>query len=128
MNTMRLNQFILIAASVLLLGSCGGKKQASPGSSDSVKSATTQQPAETPAEPEMAIKKYPIKSAMVTFDNQMLGINQKTILYIDDYGAKEAEEKYDGTDVKEMDLCDGKMRYTINFKNKTAFTMRECIR
>lgn len=125
---MKIIQLLLSASLVMALISCGGKGSKNTGSSDSVKPATAQQPSETPTEPAVAVKKYPIKSAIVTFDNQMLGINQKTILYFDDYGAKEAEEKYDGADVKEMDLCNGKMRYTINVKNKTAFTMRECIR
>jgi hypothetical protein len=75
-----------------------------------------------------AIKKYQVKSGIITFDNDMMGINQKSVLYFDDYGMKEAEERYDGENVKETNFCDGKNRYILIHKEKTAYTSGNCYR
>lgn len=75
-----------------------------------------------------AIKKYQVKSGIVTFDNDMMGVNQKSILYFDDYGMKEAEEKYDGEEIRETTFCDGKERYILIHKEKTAYTSGTCYR
>lgn len=123
---MRTTQILLSTSLVLSVISCGGKGNKNVGSSDSASASTSK--AITPTEQSVAIKKYPIKSCIVTFENDMLGIRQKSVLYFDDYGIKEAEERYDGETIKELTLCDGKKRYTINYSQKTAYTSGDCNR
>lgn len=74
------------------------------------------------------IKKYQIKSGIVTFFNEGMGMKTKTVLYFDDYGMKEAEEKYEEDAIKETTLCDGKYRYIIIHADKTAYESGECFR
>jgi hypothetical protein len=119
---MKTYQIIVSLAICLLIVSCGGNKQGSSKTSDSVAAVSAIQPAEQMA----AIKKYPIKSAIVTFANEGMGVEQKTILYFDDYGAKEAIEKYDGDAVSEIDLCDGQTRYKIVMAKKIALSSGNC--
>ena len=124
---MRTIQVLISTLLAVALISCGGSKQKSSVTTDSTKSSVSQPTAN--AEPVSgSVKKYPIKSGIVTFDMDMMSIKQKTILYFDDYGVKEAEEKYDGDAVKEMDLCDGKTRYTIMYAKKTAYSSGDCYR
>ena len=75
-----------------------------------------------------AIQKYPVKSAIVTFETEIAGMKGKTILYFDNYGSMELEEKYSDDILTEADLCDGANRYTINFKKKSAYTSGVCNR
>ena len=76
-----------------------------------------------------AIKKYEIKSGIVTFESKGLGITSKVVLYFDDYGVKEAEEKYDeNNQIREASLCDGTNRYTIIYKDKSAYNQGICNR
>jgi Zn/Cd-binding protein ZinT len=58
-----------------------------------------------------------------------MGINQKVILYFDDFGAREAEEKY-GLDnnIMETALCDGTNRYTLVYKDKSVINNGACPR
>lgn len=123
---MKTIQMVLSTSLVLALISCGGKGGKNVSSSDS--SAVAASKPSVNAEQSVAIKKYPIKSAIITFENDMLGIKQKSVLYFDDYGVKEAEERYEGDAVKETNLCDGKARYTIMYAKKTVYTMGECYR
>lgn len=112
-------KLISIAYLMLLLISCGnsGNKNATSVSSDNV--------AGTPA----MIKKYGIKSGIVTFESTGMGITRKSVLYFDDFGAREAEEKYEeDNSIKESSLCDGKNRYTIIYKDKAVFPAGECNR
>lgn len=91
-------------------------------------SESTEIQAETNQVSVSAIQKYPIKSAIVTFETEIAGMKGKTILYIDNYGSLEMEEKYSDDVLTEADLCDGANRYTINYKKKTAYTMSSCTR
>ena len=75
-----------------------------------------------------AVKKYGIKSGIITFEIDMMGNKQKLVLYFDDFGAKEAEEKFEGENVKEISLCDGKDMYNIILSEKVAFTSGSCYR
>jgi hypothetical protein len=74
------------------------------------------------------IKKYGIKSGIITFEIDMMGNKEKTVLYFDDFGAKEAEEEYAGENVKKMTLCDGKNMYSIIPAEKVAYTTGSCYR
>jgi len=74
------------------------------------------------------IKKYQIKSGIINFDTKIAGIEGKTILYFDNYGSLELEEKYTGDQLKEGNLCDGTNLYSINFEKKTAYKASVCSR
>ena len=118
---------ILGISLVFALISCGGSKQKSVASADSTKGSPSQSTANAEPVPS-SVKKYPVKSAIVTFESDMMGIKVKTVLYFDDYGIKETEETFEGDKLKEADMCDGKMRYGINYEKKTAFTKGTAIR
>ncbi len=75
-----------------------------------------------------SVKKYGIKSGIVTFDIIMMDTKHKLILYFDDFGAREAEEKYDGENIEEISLCDGQNMYNIRPADKVAFTSGACYR
>lgn len=104
--------------------SCSGNKK--PNTSAADEAAATDAP--EPVAEVTAIKKYQIKSGIVTFFNEGMGIKTKVVLYFDDYGMKEAEEKYDGDVIKDATLCDGKNRYIIVYNEKTAYESGECFR
>ena len=104
-------------------------KPSTPSESTTNTETTTETVAtETTAAQTVQIHKYQIKSAIVTFETEIAGMKGKTILYFDNYGSLELEEKYMGDKLDEGDLCDGKMRYTLNYDKKTAFSMGECAR
>lgn len=121
---MRTIQFFTSVALASMLISCGGNTSESSASGDSA--SVSEQPTTEAAA--FTIKKYPIKSGIITFDNDMLGINQKSVLYFDDYGTKETNETYDNDAVKEMRICDGKKNYTVNFQQKSAYEIGACSR
>lgn len=123
MKTFQLLTSIALAS---LLISCGDRTTNSGAAADST-AVSSQAQATSEAAP-AAIKKYPIKSGIITFDNDMMGIKQKSILYFDDYGMREADERYDGDVVKEINICDGKKRYTANFEKKVAYEIGDCYR
>lgn len=110
---------------VLLLSHCGG----SGSTAGTEESAAAEGAAASTEAAAPAIHKYPVKSGIVTYDHSGFGLTTKTILYFDDYGTKEAEEKYD-TDgsLKETNLCDGKNQYILIHKDKAAFKRGECYR
>ncbi len=68
-------------------------------------------------------KKYQIKSAKVTFKTEITGIFGESILYFDDYGAKELLEKYKKGILTEATLADGKELYAIKYDQKAAYKM-----
>jgi hypothetical protein len=113
--------------STLFIFSCKNSPKNSESSIDSIGETNNNTEAIAESAP-AAIKKYPVKSAIITFENDMLGIKEKSILYIDDYGMKETDVKYEGDNIKEINICDGKKRYTINFKEKTAYDVGDCYR
>lgn len=113
---------VIASAFIILLPSCGGS-----GSKNVSGEEGPVSPAPEASIP--AVHKYGVKSGIVTFEHSGFGLTTKKVLYFDDYGMKEAEESYndDGT-VKEINLCDGKNRYILIFKDKTAFSQGECYR
>jgi hypothetical protein len=124
---MKKNLFAFLLPSVLTitLASCGGS-----GTREvSATKAGNEVPEASASQAAPVIKKYGIKSGIVTFEHSGFGITTKTILYFDDYGTKEAEEQYnDDGSLKETNLCDGKNIYLLIHKDKTAFSRGECFR
>lgn len=69
-------------------------------------------------------KKYDVKSGVVTYEvsvvmNGKAISSNKNILYFDDYGLKEREDKYEKGILVGSSIYDGKKRYEINHKKKT---------
>jgi hypothetical protein len=113
---------ILLATLITSCGNSGNKKVSE------THEATANQAATENSQAAISVaKKYGIKSAIVTFESNGMGLTQKIVLYFDDFGAREMEEKY-GQDnsVEEASLCDGKNRYTIVYKDKTAQNNGAC--
>jgi len=112
---MKTNKLITLAllASATLLFSCKSKTSETP--------ATSENPAAT--ESATPKGKYAIKSGIVEYKSQVMGMDMKQTLTFDDYGAKEA------TDM-EMDMMGVKMHtvtitkdgfiYTLDMEKKTG--------
>jgi len=70
-------------------------------------------------------KKYDIKSGIVTFETiTVMGdirLQEKSIVYFDEYGMKECKESYEGNTVKEVFFSDGKTLYALNRKDKVVY-------
>lgn len=117
---------IFLAA--LFFASCGN--QGSKNSSETVDPNANTGNATAPAESAVTtVKKYGIKSAIVTFESDGMGIKQKIVLYFDDFGAKETEEKYDlENNLSASTICDGTNRYTLVYKDKTFQNDGACSR
>jgi hypothetical protein len=99
-------------------GNSGGKSESS-GEAVNTGTEVTETTAGMPAT--AAKRKYGIKSGIVTYESTGMGFNLKVVLYFDDFGAKEAEEKYDiNKNIEQTTICDGTNRYTIIYKDKTA--------
>ncbi|MGA1977128.1 MAG: hypothetical protein ABSG89_04655 [Bacteroidales bacterium] len=88
---------------------------------------TSETPAAASGAAAPAEKKYGIKSGIVTFESTSMGMTFKAVLNFDDYGSREAEERY-GFDnkVSEMTICDGTNRYSLVYKTKTAIKKGAC--
>jgi len=110
---------------LLVVFSCKSK----PGADTGKESTPAVQGTESQAAETYAFHKYGIKSGIVTFEIDMMGmIKQKQVLYFDDYGLKEAEESYEGDEVKLINLCDGKEMYSLHLDQKTAYSNGSCAR
>jgi len=118
-----IHYFIALAA-VSLIISCKSKTGVKPESDTTAVS----QVSETEITEPVGIKKYGIKSGIITFEIDMMGNKEKIVLYFDDFGAKEAEEEYAGENVKKITLCDGKNMYSIIPAEKVAYTSGSCYR
>ncbi|HTX98727.1 MAG TPA: hypothetical protein VMG09_01770, partial [Bacteroidota bacterium] len=71
------------------------------------------------------VKKYDIKSGIVTFEITMhigqMNIAQKAVVYFDDYGMKECKDLYSGDKLKESYLSDGKKLYSVIYAKNIAY-------
>jgi len=72
------------------------------------------------------MKKYDIKSGIVTYDMNMkvgkMEIKKRTIVYFDDYGMKECRETFSKDNkLEETFFSDGKNLFSLNHTKKTAF-------
>jgi len=70
------------------------------------------------------IKKYDIKSGVITYESvNSFGIKTKIIVSFDDYGMKECRDTYLGDKLKESFFSDGKNLYRVNHIEKTAYNV-----
>ena len=71
------------------------------------------------------VKKYNIKSGIITFESIMkmgdFEIKKKMVLYFDDYGMKECKETFSKDKLEESNFSDGKNLYFVKHNQKTAF-------
>jgi hypothetical protein len=79
------------------------------------------------------IKKYDIKSGIVTYDLNMkvstMEIKKKTIVYFDDYGMKECRETYSmDNKLEETYFSDGKILFSVNHAKKIAHKQGDAFR
>ena len=121
---MKTKALLLAITMVMVIFSCKNKSGSKAGSESTEQAqAPGNIVTETPS-----FHKYGIKSGIVTFETDIVGMKMKTVLYFDDYGIKEAEEKYKGDAVESISLCNGKERFDIKPLQKTAFTGGTCNR
>jgi hypothetical protein len=70
------------------------------------------------------IKKYDIKSGIITFETKAdasgMTVTTKSIVYFDDYGVKECKETYKGDALNESFFSDGKNLFAVYFADKMA--------
>jgi len=118
---------IILTLSISIISlSCGNKTNVS-SDEESKQSVSTNEISSSP-ESSSTIKKYGIKSGIVTYEIDMMDMTEKMILYFDDYGMKEVEEEYDGEHIKKLTLCDGKDMYNIIPEDKAAYASGSCYR
>lgn len=74
---------------------------------------------------EAQVKKYDIKSGIVTYDMIMkvgdFEIKNKIIVYFDDYGMKECKETFSNDKLEQSYFSDGKNIYSVKHNQKTAY-------
>jgi hypothetical protein len=89
------------------------------GSSALVSHRLSAAPAQAPA---AVVKKYEIKSGIITYQTEMemagMKIPGKVVLYFDDYGLKENEETYKDGKLAESFISDGKDRFKLYHADK----------
>jgi hypothetical protein len=72
-----------------------------------------------------SVKKYDIKSGIVTYESNMkMGdyeIKGKIIVYFDDYGMKECRETYSDNKLEDSYFSDGKDLFLVKHRQKAAF-------
>lgn len=114
-------------AAAIALSSCGN----STGDKGNGTSDTTNTSADASAAGE-AKGKYSVKSGIVTFESEAMGMKMPVTLYFDDYGKKECEEvtmemEMMGTKVESRNATitkDGFV-YTVDLVNKTGNKMKQ---
>ncbi len=78
------------------------------------------------------VKKYDVKSGMVTYDQVMkvgkMEIKKKVIIYFDDYGMKECRETFDKDKLEDIYFSDGQFVYSIKPGKKVAYKQEKAYR
>jgi hypothetical protein len=120
---MKTKALLLAMTIVLVIFSCKNKPGTKAGSESTEQVQAPEIVTETPS-----FHKYGIKSGIVTFETTMMGMKIKSVLYFDDFGIKEVDEKYKGETVESITICNGKERFTVMPQQKTTFTSGSCSR
>jgi hypothetical protein len=72
-----------------------------------------------------SLNKYDIKSGIISYESIMkmgdFELNDKVVVYFDDYGMKECKETYESGQLKESTFSDGKELYLVQHNEKTAY-------
>ncbi|HLG35153.1 MAG TPA: hypothetical protein VI757_09755 [Bacteroidia bacterium] len=79
----------LVAIAITLFSSCGDSQKSGTENPDDTAKTTNTSPVSGSGE---AGNKYGIKSGIITYDNEAMGMAMKTTLYFDNYGKSEATE------------------------------------
>lgn len=73
----------------------------------------------------VTIKKYLIKSGVITYETRMktlsVDLKYKSMVYFDNFGMKECKDTYDGNELGESYLSDGKYLYQVSHKTKEVY-------
>ena len=78
----------------------------------------------TTAVAQAQVKKYDIKSGVITYESiNSFGIKMKIVVSFDDYGMRECRDTYLGDKLKESFFSDGKNLYRVNHMEKTAYNI-----
>jgi hypothetical protein len=120
---MKAKAFLASLTVLFLLTSCGNSGSKSKSKAGSTNTVSTSANGDVSAS---VVKKYQIKSGIVTFYNEGMGMKTKRVLYFEDFGMKELEENFEEDAIKDATLCDGKNRYTIVYNDKTAYEEGVC--
>lgn len=109
------NKFFVFAilASFTILFSCKSKTNETPATSENPSDVTT----------EVAKGKYAMKSGIVEYKTQMMGMDVKQTMYFDDYGKKEAQEvkmEMMGVKMHTLTLSKDGFIYTLDMEKKTG--------
>jgi hypothetical protein len=121
---MKTKQILTAITILLVVFSCKNRQSANIGA----ETTAPVQTAENKVSETNTFHKYGIKSGIVTFETDMMGMKIKSVLYFDDYGIKEADEKYNGDNIASISICDGKERYNIFPSKKIAYSEGSCYR
>lgn len=106
---------ITFMVSALIVLSCKNKTKESASEAGSI--------AQVEAVPESPKGKYAIKSGIVEYKTQMMGMDMKQVLTFDDYGKKEVQEvkmEMMGTEVHSITIFRDGFVYTIDMAKKTG--------
>ena len=78
------------------------------------------------------VKKYDIKSGIITFETVIemgtMKMKNKNMVYFDDYGMKECHETYNGEKLASSLFSDGQMEYVLLHGQKTVETRGKAFR
>jgi hypothetical protein len=113
---MKTNRFIVIAlvAFAILLFACKGKTSKQPAPVTENKTEEVKGPSKG---------KYAIKSGIVEYKTQMMGMDVKQVLTFDDYGKKEVTEmlmEMMGTKMHTISITKDGFQYTYDLEKKTG--------
>ena len=89
---------LLVAVPIIvsLIFACGGNEKKDESAQDNKAVTETPQP---PQPPPVTVQKYKMKSLKITYEMEVMGIKTEMTQYIEDFGAKEANESFGKMDM-----------------------------
>lgn len=107
----KMNYLTCIILFALTMVACNNSTSVSPATADEVAAVDTPK------------GKYALKSGIVVYNTQMMGMDVKQTLYFDDYGAKEAQEvsmEMMGVKMHQVTISKDGFIYTLDMEQKTG--------
>ncbi len=101
---------------VIFLFSCGGGTDTTQKNADSVKNTVK-------VETELPVVKHTLKSAIISYDAEIMGMKKKQKTYFDDFGEKQCVElvgEFQGQKVNQRTLTLGNDVYILDMLKKTG--------